>query len=148
MKSKLALALTLALVVGLLMTGTVAAARGSGTGTLTAQGDGIAGLKGNGSVIISGSGTLYIRDAAGDASINVTGKGVKRELRNGWILYAGFDGQAQISGTQITVALSGINIHLQATGTGKFLLRGRGTYETSHGKGGVWTDEGKVIAVP
>ena len=147
MKNKLALALTLAFVVGLLMTGGAAAEQGGGTGTLTAQGDGIAGLKGNGSITISGSGTLYIRDTAGDATINVTGKGTKRELRNGWILYAGFDGQAQVSGTQITVALSGINIHLQASGTGKFLLRGRGTYETSHGSG-VWTDEGKVIAVP
>jgi len=147
MKNKWTLALTLALVVGWLMTGVAAAEQGGGKGTLTAQGDGIAGLRGNGSITISGSGTLYVRDAAGDATINVTGKGVKRELRNGWILYAGFDGQAQISGTQITVALSGINIHLQASGTGKFLLRGEGTYETLHSKG-VWTDAGKVIAVP
>jgi len=147
MGKRLFSALGLALVAILLMTGAAAAAQGGGTGTLTAQGDGIAGLRGNGSITISGSGTLYVRDAAGDATINVTGKGVKRELRNGWILYAGFDGQAQISGTQITVALSGINIHLQASGTGKFLLRGEGTYETSHGKG-VWTDAGKVIAVP
>lgn len=147
MKTKLLSAFSLALVVALLMTAAAVAAQGEGTGTLTAQGDGLAGLKGNGSITISGSGTLYIRDAAGDASINVTGKGTKRELHNGWMLYAGFDGQAQISGSQITVALSGVNIHLQATGTGKFLLRGRGTYETSKGSG-VWTDEGKVLALP
>lgn len=147
MKTKLLSAFGLALVVALLMTAAAVAAQGEGSGTLTAQGDGVAGLKGNGTITISGSGTLYIRDLAGDANINVTGKGTKRELRNGWMLYAGFDGQAQVSGSQITVALSGVNINLKATGTGKFLLRGEGTYKTDKGSG-VWTDEGKVIAIP
>lgn len=147
MKTKIVSALALALIALLLMTVSVAAERGGGTGTLTAQGDGVAGMRGSGSITISGSGTLYIRDLGGDASIVVTGMGVKSELRNGWVIYAGVHGEAQVSGSQITVVLSGVNIHLQATGSGKFLLRGRGTYETSKGSG-VWTDEGKVITLP
>lgn len=147
MKTKIVSALTLVLVAVLLTTAAVAAEQGGGSGTLTAQGDGIAGLRGNGKVTISGSGILYIRDQVGDASIVVTGKGTKRELHNGWMLYAGFDGEAQVSGSQITVALSGVNINLKATGSGKFLLRGEGTYETSKGSG-AWTDKGKVIALP
>jgi hypothetical protein len=147
MKSKLVAALSLALVAAVLMTTAVAAEQGGGSGMLTAQGDGVAGMRGNGSVTISGAGTLYIRDLAGDASINVTGKGVKRELRNGWVAYAGFNGQARVSGSKITVVLSGVNIHLQATGSGMFMLRGRGTYHTDKGNG-VWTDEGKVLSLP
>ena len=54
-------------------------AEAGGRGTLTAQGDGIAIIGGNGSVNIAGNGILWVRDLAGDADINVTGHGKKKE---------------------------------------------------------------------
>src|SRR3972149_1636388 len=86
---------------------TALAQSGGGTGTLTASGDGLAGLRGNGTIHISGNGVPWIRDHAGDASIQVTGNGERRELSSGWIRYAGFQGDATVTGSRVTVALSG-----------------------------------------
>lgn len=125
---------------------------GGGTGTLTASGDGLAGLRGNGTVNISGNGVLWIRDRAGDAIIQVSGNGQRTELRNGWIRYAGFHGSAEVSGSSITVALSGYNIQLEASGTGKFVLRGNGTYSTTKDGvvvfSGAWPETVEVQTLP
>lgn len=125
----------------------VYAAGGGGTGTLTASGNGLAGIKGDGEVTISGNGVLWIFDHNGDANIQVTGHGLRQDLPSGWIMYSGFDGEAQVSGSLITVALSGFDINLEASGTGRFLLRGTGTYQTGD-KSGEWTMDGVVISVP
>ncbi len=146
MKSRLFSALSLALLAILALTTVAGAEQGGGTGTLTAQGNGMAALRGSGSITISGSGVLYIRDQAGDAHVVVTGTG-RRFERNGWTIYAGFHGEAQITGSGMTVALRGANINLVATGTGKFLLRGTGTYETEK-ESGEWTEKGTVVALP
>lgn len=141
------LALALAFAIALAVPQTAIAQSGGGEGMLTASGDGLAGLRGEGTIVISGNGLLWIRDHAGDASIEVTGAGVKQVLPSGWIRYAGFNGTAEVTGSKITVALSGFNIQLQATGSGKFLLRGNGTY--SIGKyTGVWTAEAQVLSLP
>lgn len=125
---------------------------GGGTGRLTASGDGLAGIRGNGTVTISGSGVLWIRDHAGDASIQVSGSGSKRELANGWTRYVGFQGTAVVSGSKVTVALSGYDISLEATGTGKFVLRGNGSYTaTKDGvviASGAWTESVDVLTMP
>jgi hypothetical protein len=129
----------------------VLAQSGGGSGTLTASGDGLAGIRGSGTVTISGNGILWIRDRAGDASIQVSGNGTKRELSNGWIRYAGFQGEAVVSGSQITVALSGYDIRLTASGTGKFVLRGNGTYTVEKGGfivTGAWTESAEVSSMP
>ncbi len=147
MKGKLVVAFTLALVAALLLTAIAAAEQGGGTGSLTAEGDGFAAMKGSGSITLSGSGVLSMRDLAGDADINVSGKGIKRQPNDRTVIYVGFDGQAQISGSNIVVSLGGKNIKLEATGTGKFLLRGQGKYHTDK-EDGVWTETGKVITLP
>jgi len=124
---------------------------GGGTGTLTVSGDGLAGIRGNGTASISGNGILWIRDHAGDASISVSGSGEKRELANGWIRYAGFKGSATVSGSSITVALSGYDVNLQASGTGKFVLRGNGTYTAVRNGvtvSGTWTENAEVQQLP
>lgn len=120
---------------------------GGGTGHLTASGDGLAGLRGNGTINISGNGVLWIRDRAGDAFIQVSGNGRRTELGNGWIRYAGFDGNAEVSGSAITVALSGYDIHLEASGTGKFVLRGNGTYQLGE-LSGSWTEGPEIKSLP
>jgi uncharacterized protein YigE (DUF2233 family) len=123
-----------------------------GTGTLTASGDGLAGIRGNGKVKISGNGILWIKDHAGDAEINVTGNGIKRELSGGWIRYGGFQGQATVSGSQITVALSGYDINLKATGTGNFVLRGNGEFSVEKDGmiilNGNWSNKTEVYSLP
>lgn len=147
MKTRIVQALGLAVVLAVLLTTVAAAEQGAGTGTLRAKGSGLAALRGNTSVTLTGSGMLLIHDLAGDASIEVTGRGYKKVLPNGTIAYFGFDGKAQISGTDIKVSLRGKNIELEATGTGKFLLRGHGSYHTDKG-GGAWTEDGAVVTLP
>lgn len=153
MKSKQLYSLfAIAAIVALIGAGAVApqtayAQSAGGTGTLTASGDGLAGIRGNGSIYITGNGVLWIRDHNGDAVINVSGYGERKVMPNGWIRYIGFHGEATVSGSWVTVALSGYNIYLQASGTGKFVLRGEGTYDT--GKfSGVWSENVEVIPLP
>ncbi len=147
MKARIVVALCLAFVALLAMSAAAGAEQGSGAGTLTAQGDGLAALRGNGTITLSGSGMLIIHDPTGHTSIHVEGKGFKRELRGGWIVYVGFDGEAHISGGELNVTLRGKNIHLRASGNGRFLLRGQGTYETSK-ESGEWTERGQVVVIP
>jgi hypothetical protein len=153
-KTRIVQALGLAVVLALFLTTVAAAEHGAGTGTLTAKGNGLAALRGDLSVTLTGSGLLVIRDQAGDATIAVTGRGYKtkgppqgKEFPNGTIAYFGFDGKAEISGSAITVSLRGSDIELEATGTGKFLLRGHGSYHTDKG-GGAWTEDGAVVTLP
>ena len=154
---RLVLIAVFALLITLVGTGAVSqqtafAHSGGGTGTLTASGSGLAGIRGSGNVTISGNGILWIKDYAGDANIHVSGNGVRHEMSNGWIRYTGFRGQAQVSGSDISVALSGYDIHLVATGSGRFLLRGNGEYSVeSDGVviiRGQWTERGKVLTLP
>jgi hypothetical protein len=120
---------------------------GMGTGTLRAWGDGLAIVRGNGTVVISGNGILWIRDHNGDARIHVTGVGVRQELSGGWIRYVGFNGEAKVTGSRITVALSGYDIKLVAKGTGKFVLRGNGRWETDSASG-AWSSTTEVLSFP
>ena len=155
--SKKTLILSFAMIFALVATTAFApqtayAQAGGRTGTLKATGDGLAGIRGGGDVTISGSGILWIRDHAGDAVINVSGGGNRREGENGWVRYSGFNGEASVSGSQITVALSGFGIDLEATGTGKFMLRGSGSYSVEKDGiivlDGVWTEEAQVFSIP
>jgi hypothetical protein len=100
-----------------------------GAGTLQAQGDGIALLGGRGVVDLSGNGILWIRDLAGDATIEVTGHGKKEEFNDGWIQYANFHGTAHVKGTKIIVCIAGADIDLFAKGRGRAMLWGHGTYQ-------------------
>ena len=115
----------------------VFAATDSGTGTLDAQGRGLAGLSGNGTVKVSGSGTLWIKDSGGDAVTQVTGAGRATKFPGGWTRYAGLKGDAAVHGSDIQVEITGVNINLHAEGTGKFYLRGKGTFTTG-ATSGTW----------
>jgi len=112
----------------------------SGIGTLKAQGDGIAILFGKGVVELSGSGTLWVKDAAGNARIEVTGYGAKREFPDGWIQYSGLRGTASIKGSNIRVVIAGVNIDLDAKGRGGAILWGHGTYELN-GRSSQWGND-------
>lgn len=101
----------------------------SGTGALTASGNGKATMSGNMEMDISAkSGVLTITDYDGNAEVDVTGYGTKEDLGNGAVRYSGFDGTASISGSSVTVVITGDDIELTADGTGSAVLRGHGTY--------------------
>jgi len=100
-----------------------------GTGVLTAHGDGIAVLGGRGIVNVSGNGLLWVKDLAGNATIEVTGYGEKKVFNDGWIQYSGFRGTAHIAGARIVVVIAGVDIDLEARGHGRVILWGHGTCE-------------------
>jgi len=110
----------------------------TGVGKLQAQGDGLAMLYGKGAIELSGNGTLWIKDNGGDAKIEVTGYGAKKEFPDGWIQYAGFHGNGNIKGSAMRVILSGVDIDLTAKGRGGAILWGHGTYSIN-GISGQWS---------
>lgn len=131
----------LAVVAVLLALPAVALAQtGQGTGTVHAEGDGTAYLRGEGWVRISGNGTLVIRDRAGDAEIQVSGHGSHAGRGQG-LVYRGWNGEAYVRGSAITVAVRGTDIRLEAAGTGVVYLRGQGWY-TFGGEQRAWTAQG------
>ncbi len=115
-----------------------------GTGELHAWGDGLAGVRGEGEVTVTGNGVLYFRDHAGDAEWSASGQGQRHDLPNGWIVYYGFNGTFEAQGSRITVTLSGYDVELWASGTGVAVLRGRGEYEIN-GEQFQWTAEFEPI---
>lgn len=113
------------------------------SGSIHAEGSGTAAAHGNGVVEFSGRGTLYIRDWAGDAVIEINSGTPQPEAQaqaqdRGVMVFRGFDGTARIEGSRITVALRGRDIVMDAEGQGWVRLYGRGTYETGGGQTGEW----------
>lgn len=145
MRKKLAIVGIVAVIVLVAVPTMVFAQTGRGTGTVYAEGDGTAGLRGDGWVRISGDGILLIRDRAGDAVIEVTGEGTRTE-RGSTVYYRGFNGEAFVEGSAITVGLRGENIVLEAEGTGVVYLRGEGTYEFN-GQEGEWAVNGTTLRI-
>lgn len=138
--------LVLTLLIALLIPTIVLAASGGGTGALTAWGTGKGVIQGDGNITVTGNGDLWIFDHAGDASIFISGEGTKFKNPNGWVHYEGFDGRAHISGSEVTVAMTGDHLRMHARGSGRFALRGTGNYHTS---GSGWTlDSTLVEATP
>jgi hypothetical protein len=122
-----------------------------GTGTLTATGNGRAVARCSScSVQITGNGTLAILDTGDDTVVNVTGGGRRITRQTEWgtaYIYQGFNGTATIEGYFVAVALQGNNINLSANGTGRVTLRGQGSYSTTAGASGAWTESGTTVEV-
>jgi len=109
----------------------------SGSGTLEASGSGTAWISGSSDLGLSCDyGTLMVRDRAGDTNVTVTGNGVKDQSSR-WTVYHGFDGTADITGSDVSVALVGSGIDLTVTGTGRAILVGDGTYQVHGSDGGL-----------
>ena len=103
----------------------------NGTGTLEASGSGTAWIHGSLDLALSCDyGTLMVHDRVGDMNITVTGNGVKDQTGR-WTMYHGFDGTADITGSDVSVALVGSEVDLTVTGTGRAILVGDGTYQVS-----------------
>ncbi|MBC8099839.1 MAG: hypothetical protein H7Y11_10380 [Armatimonadetes bacterium] len=120
-------------------------------GTLTAQGDGRAVVRGSGEVsAITGTGKLVVKDFnLTDAVINVTCDGIVTEVTvNGntrkYVCRGSYTGS--ISGANVKVKAVGTEIDLTATGTGIARLRGEGTYEFN-GETGEWNEVEVTITI-
>jgi len=101
----------------------------NGTGTLKASGSGTAWIHGSLDLTLScDNGTLMVHDRAGNGNITVTGNGAEDQTGR-WTIYRGFDGTADITGSDVSVALVGSGIELTVTGTGRAILVGDGTYQ-------------------
>lgn len=114
-----------------------------GTGTLKAEGDGLAGLHGTGWMSVSGNGVLWVKGAE---NIVVQGEGHKKDFPDGWIEYIGFDGTARIRGQEVSVILAGERIDLYAIGSGRVILWGEGTYEVDSLITGAWSETIKIVS--
>ena len=126
------IAVIFALCASLLMPSFASAQTGNGTGTLTANGNGLAWFSGSGTATVSGTGGLRIRDYGHNTQVTVQAtKGAKRVLANGWTRYIGFQGTITVTGPSYYVELGGTNINMTVSGTGKYVLRGIGTFSTS-----------------
>ena len=122
-----------------------------GTGTITAQGKGIAKMRGAGDVRISGDGLLWVVDCSmkDDIQIQVQGKGKKIGNAPPYVYaYKGFNGTAKITGSRLKIALEGKDIKLEVTGKGRIHLKGHGTWQKGTEQGD-WAgpSEGAVIDV-
>jgi len=107
----------------------------NGTGSFDASGSGTAWLHGSLDLtLVCDYGTLMVCDRAGDMEIAVTGNGVKDQSGR-WTVYHGFDGTADITGSDVSVVLVGSGVDLTVTGTGRAILVGDGVYHVS-GSGG------------
>ncbi|MEA3281163.1 MAG: hypothetical protein U9Q68_01165 [Euryarchaeota archaeon] len=109
----------------------------NGTGSLDADGSGTAWIIGSLDLALScDTGTLMVRDRTGDMEITVTGNGVKDQSSR-WTMYNGFDGTADITGSDVSVMLIGSGVNLTVTGTGRAILVGDGAYQVKGSDGDV-----------
>ena len=84
-----------------------------GSGTLTAQGKGVAWVRGNSTFTVSGSSVLRFRDWGSDAQVTVVGK-QRNVFKGRWNRLGGFRGTATITGTDVMIELTGVNVMLNA----------------------------------
>ena len=119
----------------------------SDAGSFSAKGEGEATISGNLELTVRAkSGILTIKDYDEDAVIEINGKGTKEVLNDGTIKYEGFDGAAIISGSSITVDITGSDIELSAKGTGSAVLKGDGSCNVEGRKRSEWGNaNGKTI---
>ena len=143
MVRKFLVLLTVLVVASLGFASMASADTSDGRGTLEAQGDGFAGLQGDGWVRVRGNGVLWVKGAE---HIAVEGRGIKKEFEDGWTLYIGFHGMAQILGRNVSVLMAGESVELYAVGSGRVILWGKGTYEVNGLPTGVWSGIGHIIS--
>jgi hypothetical protein len=115
-------------------------ASGRGVGYLKAHGDGVAGLEGKGRIDVAGFEKLYVSDVAGDAHVRIEGRIRRTALRDVWVAYVG-SGRAHIRGSHVKVVARGHGVSVRARGKGRFVLRGKGRFETN-GIKGTWPARG------
>ncbi len=118
-----------------------------GTGTLDAQGNGVAAVRGAMDLTVSASeGMLLVRDFNNNAVVHVDGNGRTAQWL-GFTVYFGFNGTATVKAPNAGVIVIGKDIDLHVTGHGWAFLKGHGTF-TANGHGPFpWTPNGAFGSV-
>lgn len=127
-------------IAGLLLAGTGGSTgkektRLEGERTLHAEGNGLVYVRGQGTFTITGTGSLWYKDLAGDAQVP------ERVAPDGerWKFVSGI-GSFTISGSDFIVMALGKDMTVDAEGKGKAQLVGKGFFEV-HNRSGAWEDE-------
>jgi len=143
MKKKVLLIVVLSLVALLSFTAAVSADTERGTGSIHAEGVGVAIVHGDGEVEINvhGLGVVQVKNAD---RLEAHGRGYRRDLPGGRVVFVGWRGEIHAAGTNLTVRMCGGRIEFTAEGTGWVFLRGRGTYEIN-GESFDWSAEGARV---
>jgi limonene-1,2-epoxide hydrolase len=117
------------------------------SGTLTANGTGVAAVRGLLDMQVSaGSGSILLaKDIAGGATINVTGASGQAPFGN-FTAYFGFQ-SATVTGTEVAVVAVGQGISLNASGHGWAYLKGTGTYSVDGGSTQPWRADGGFAGI-
>jgi len=98
-----------------------------GEGTICAAGNGAIQFHGSGNLAVKGrGGQLIISDES--AVVMISGKGRKHVFPNGWVMYVGFNGKAQLEGEDMFGQIIGKGVRMKADGEGVMLLMGKGVY--------------------
>ncbi|HYM15740.1 MAG TPA: hypothetical protein VEZ14_09280 [Dehalococcoidia bacterium] len=115
-----------------------------GRGTLSAQGTGVAAVRGLMDYHASANrGILMVKDMRGDAFIDVDVHNYDSRARwDGWTIFFGFHGPAHITGTDVGVVLVGGGLDVNVTGRGWAFLKGDGTYSVNGGTPQPWSADG------
>lgn len=139
---KAVLVAVVAVILGSVAAAPASAAEVGGSGRLVAQGFGAARIEGSGSIVIAGgAGTVWV---SGPATITTEGRGRRTTLPDGTIRLSGYSGRITITGDDLVVRVAGGAINLSATGTGRALLSGKGTY-TAGNLSGLWSTSGVSV---
>jgi hypothetical protein len=80
---------------------------------------------------------LLVQDMAGDAVVFVAGQELEPNAR-GWVRVPRASGRLYISGSRITVRLTGTALSLAVAGNGAALLDGDGRYALNGADAGEW----------
>lgn len=113
-----------------------------GRGTLVATGTGVAAVRGlmDYQATAGAGAILFVKDVAGDATINVTGA-TSQAPYGTFTAYFGFTG-VTVTGTDVAVAAVGSNLSINVTGRGWAYLKGTGTYTINGGATQNWKPDG------
>lgn len=144
MKTKLAKALSVVLLLSLLIVPAAYAAPAEHH--VHCEGSGYAYLRGDVTLDVSARiGTLTFHNVSGDGVLTVSGLG-RKVVRGAWTYVYGLNGSAHADGSLIEVALSGRGVVLDATGRGVLRVRGIGSCTIDGVKYG-WTNATQDLAV-
>lgn len=133
----------------LAVSGPVAAQTGSGTGKITCDGDGVIVLSGDFTQISASveAGALVHNTPTKGTMIIKSSTAFVKYISSNVMLYVGTGSGTAKNVKGLKMTLSGANGHIEATGTGKFAVRGDGSCTTAKGTVYTWTSTDTSITI-
>lgn len=143
---------TLGLIVALALgvVGPASAQSATGAGSITCDGDGVVVLSGDfTSVLLSVDAGALIHNKPSSGTVTVkTGRYFTKYASGLAVLHVGTGSAAAENVKGLKLTLSGANVHLEATGTGKVAARGEGSCTLTNGtKTVTWTNTDVTVNV-